>query len=115
MIPEINRRKLAYFIDVFCEKNYFDKDETVRVLTEGAMFGMIPKLHTDQFNSVGGIDEPSECNAISVDHLEVLKDKDIKKLAKYNDEDEKYMMASLLPGVSSFLDISYPPAKKANR
>lgn len=107
MIPEIARRKLAVFIDVFCEKNYFSPAETDRILSTGAKFGLIPKLHTDQFNSIGGIDIAIKNHAVSVDHLEVLKTKDINKLS----ENEK-IIATLLPGVSYFLDIPYPPARK---
>jgi imidazolonepropionase len=107
MIPEIAKRKLAVFIDVFCEKNYFSPAETDRILSTGAKFGLIPKLHTDQFNSIGGIDIAIKNHAVSVDHLEVLKAKDIKKLSEYGKT-----VATLLPGVSYFLDIPYPPARK---
>lgn len=106
MIPKIAKEKLAEFIDVFCEVNYFDKEDTARIFSEGIKFGMIPKIHTDQFNSIGGVGVALKHRAISVDHLEVLKDKDIKKLSGKN------TIATLLPGVSYFLDISYQPARK---
>lgn len=108
MIPEISRRKLAIFIDVFCEKDYFSPKETDKILITGRKFGLIPKVHTDQFNSIGGIKVALKNNAISVDHLEVLTQRDIKFLssAKHN------IIATLLPGVSYFLDIPYPPARK---
>ncbi|MBS1514957.1 MAG: imidazolonepropionase [Bacteroidetes bacterium] len=106
MIPKIAKEKLAEFIDVFCEVNYFDKEDTARIFSEGIKFGMIPKIHTDQFNSIGGVRAALKHRAISVDHLEVLKDKDIKKLSGKN------TIATLLPGVSYFLDISYQPARK---
>lgn len=106
MIPEIARRKLARFADVFCEKGYFDADETEMILSEAAKFGMIPKVHTDQFNSIGGIDTAIKVRAISVDHLEVLKDRDIRKLSGTD------IIATMLPGASYFLDIPYPPARK---
>lgn len=106
MIPLIAKKKLAKQIDIFCEKNYFDAADTLRILSEGVRFGMIPKVHTDQFNSIGGIGVAVKLNAASVDHLEVLKDKDIRMLSNKN------IIANLLPGVSYFLDISYPPAKK---
>ena len=106
MIPKIAKRKLAKFIDVFCEVNYFDAKESENILTLGAKFGLIPRLHTDQFNSIGGIDTAVKVNAISVDHLEVLKSKDIKKLTGKN------IIATLLPGTSYFLDIPYQPARE---
>lgn len=106
MIPEVAKRKLAKFIDVFCEENYFDAKETEGILRLGAKFGLIPRLHTDQFNSIGGIDVAIRVNAISVDHLEVLKLKDIKKLTGKN------ILATLLPGTSYFLNIPYQPARE---
>jgi imidazolonepropionase len=112
MIPEIKKRELAVFIDAFCEVNYFTAEETIRILTDGLMFGLIPKLHTDQFHSIGGVEAAISCNAISADHLEVLKDEDINKLSVYNRAANSYMIAGLLPGVSYFLDIAYPPARK---
>lgn len=107
MIPKIAQRRLAVFIDVFCEKNYFSPAETDRILSTGVKFGLIPKLHTDQFNSIGGVEIALKNNALTVDHLEVLKLKDIKRLSASGKT-----IATLLPGVSYFLDISYPPARK---
>jgi imidazolonepropionase len=107
MIPKIAQKRLAVFIDVFCEKNYFSPEETAGILKTGVQFGLIPKVHTDQFNSIGGVDIALQNNALSVDHLEVLKLNDIKKLSASGKT-----IATLLPGVSYFLDISYPPARK---
>jgi len=106
MIPAVASRGLAKYIDVFCEKGYFSAKDSMRILNTGAKFGLIPKLHTDQFYSIGGIDTAIKAGAISVDHLEVLKSSDIKKLRGKN------IIAVLLPGASYFLDISYPPARE---
>lgn len=106
MIPEIAKGKKARFIDVFCEKGYFNADETDRIISQGSRFGLIPKIHTDQFNSIGGIDIAIKNKAISVDHLEVLKRNDIKKLSG------KGIIATALPGVSYFLSIPYTPARE---
>ena len=106
MIPLIAKRKLAVFIDVFCEKGYFTAKESLKILSTGAKFGLIPKLHTDQFNSINGVETALDVNAISIDHLEVIKNSDIKKLSK------KKIIATLLPGVSYYLNISYQPARK---
>jgi imidazolonepropionase len=75
-------------------------------LSTGAKFGLIPKLHSDQFNSIGGVDVAIKLNAISIDHLEVLKSNDIKKLKNKN------IIATLLPGASYFLDVPYQPARE---
>ncbi len=106
MIPKVSERRLAYFIDVFCELNYFTAKETDTILQHGAKFGLIPKLHTNQFYSIGGINAAVENKAVSVDHLEVMKPGDIKALIGTG------IVACLLPGVSYFLDIPYAPARK---
>ncbi|HRE40128.1 MAG TPA: imidazolonepropionase [Ignavibacteria bacterium] len=111
MIPYVATHKLAKFNDVFCEKGYFDCDETDLILSVGVKFGLIGKLHTDQFHSIGGVGIALKNKAISVDHLEVLKSKDITKLSEYNSK-KKYCIATLLPGVSYFLNIPYQPARE---
>ena len=106
MIPPIVHKRLAKFIDIFCEKNYFNNKDTYYILSEGKKHGLIPKIHTEQFNSIGGIDVAVKLKVISADHLEVIKPADINKLSGTN------IIATLLPGVSYFLDIKYPPVRK---
>jgi imidazolonepropionase len=104
MIPEI--AELADYCDVFCEKGYFTIDETRKVLEKGIEYGLKPKLHTNQFNDIGGVEMAIELGAVSVDHLEVLSDEDVERLAKSE------TIATVLPGVSYFLNIPYSPARK---
>ena len=106
IIPKVSDEKLADYIDVFCEKNYFDIHDTHKILKCGIKYGLKPKIHVNQFNSLGGIKTALENNAISVDHLEVINDEDIKHL-KGSDT-----MATLLPSCSFFLNIPYAKAKK---
>ena len=113
MIPEIAGRKLAKFTDIFIEENYFDIEDADMIFSKGLEYGLIPKLHTDQFTSIGGINTAIKYNAASVDHLEVLKTEDIQKLSNYNsDKSNRKIIATLLPGVSYFLNISYQPARE---
>jgi len=51
MLPEIARQKLADFVDVFCEKNYFSVDDTEQILKAAAEYGLVPKIHVNQFNA----------------------------------------------------------------
>lgn len=106
MIPQIAERKLADFIDVFCERSYYTPAETAKIFLQGIRFGLIPKLHTNQFHSIGGIQTAINCKAISVDHLEVMKDSEIKALR------QRGVIAALFPAVSYFIDIPYAPARK---
>lgn len=106
MIPHIAKNNLAEFCDAFCELTAFTADEVDTIFTAAENHGLKIKLHTEQFNNIGGIDVALKHNAVSVDHLEVLKDSDITKLA---DTD---VVCDLLPGVSFFLNYQYAPARK---
>jgi imidazolonepropionase len=105
IIPLTAKRGLASFIDAFCEKNYYTPLETQLIFEQGRKFGLVPKLHTNQFYSVGGIETAIKCKAISVDHLEVMASREIKALSG------KDIIACVLPTVSYFLNIPYAPAR----
>lgn len=106
MIPLIAKKNLAVFIDAFCEKNYFSAGDTDKIFKQGRRFGLIPKLHANQFYSVGGVKAAVNNKAISVDHLEVMTSADINILKGTN------TIACLLPTVSYFINIQYAPARK---
>lgn len=106
MLPVIATQKLADFIDVFCEKGYYTPEETNQILKAGLQYGLIPKIHVNQFNSIGGIKVGIENNALSLDHLEVLTNED---LAHLKDSDT---IPVSLPSCSFFLGIPYTNARK---
>ncbi len=106
MIPQIAAEKLADFIDVFCEKVAFTPEETDRIINAGLQYGLIPKIHTNQFNSMGGIEVSVNRGALSVDHLEVITDEEINYLKNSK------TMPVLLPSAPFFLGDNYPPARK---
>ncbi|MDB4025283.1 imidazolonepropionase [Flavobacteriaceae bacterium] len=106
MLPVIAAEKLADYIDVFCEKGYYTPEETNQILKAGLQYGLIPKIHVNQFNSIGGIKVGIENNALSLDHLEVLTNKD---LAHLKDSDT---IPVSLPSCSFFLGIPYTNARK---
>jgi len=106
MLPEIAKNNLADFIDVFCETGYFTVTETEQIMEAGIRFGLKPKIHVNQFNSIGGIQAGIKYNALSVDHLEVMTSEDIEALK--NTE----TMPVALPSCSYFLGIPYTPARE---
>ncbi|HSD63748.1 MAG TPA: imidazolonepropionase [Ignavibacteriaceae bacterium] len=106
MIPHIAKNKLAEFCDAFCEKTAYNAGEVDAIFSAAQKSGLGLKLHTEQFNSIGGLNTALQKNAVSVDHLEVLTGNDIVKLA------ESDTVAVLLPGVSFFLNYGYAPARK---
>ena len=106
MLPNIKEEGLADYIDIFCETNYFSVDDMEKVISAGNKYGLKPKVHVNQFTSIGGIKKAVEWNAVSVDHLEVMKERDFTALQKSK------TIATLLPSCSFFIDIPYAPAKK---
>lgn len=106
MIPQIAKEQLSQYIDVFCEKGYFSLEQTERILQAGASYGLIPKIHVNQFNAFGGIALGVKYDALSVDHLEQLSEEDIQVLKTSS------TMPVALPSCSYFLSIPYTPARK---
>jgi imidazolonepropionase len=106
MLPEIAKEKLADFIDVFCESGYFTVAQTEQIMNAGIKHGLRPKIHANQFNSIGGIQIGIQYNALSVDHLEVMTPEDIEILKSTE------TMPVALPSCSYFLSIPYTPARE---
>lgn len=106
MIPAVAEEKLADYVDAFCEEGYFSVVETMEIVQRGAEFGMKSKIHVNQFNALGAIPELVKAGAVSVDHLEVLEDADIKALGGSN------TIATALPLCSLFLSIPYTQSRR---
>jgi len=106
MLPEISKNKLADYVDVFCESGYFSVEETEKIMEAGLAFGLKPKIHVNQFNSIGGIQAGVKFNALSVDHLEIMNPEDIEALK------DTETMPVALPSCSYFLSIPYTPARE---
>ena len=107
MIPAVAEQGIALYNDVFCEKNYFSLEETRKIVKTGKDFGLIPRLHVDEFEDIGGVELAIEMEAASVDHLMATSKESIKALAQ-ND-----VIATLLPGTTFFLGKDkYAPARQ---
>ena len=104
MLPDFADNQLIDFVDIFCEKNYFDDVDTRILCEKAAELGIPSKIHVNQFNSIGGIKAGVECKALSVDHLEVMNKNDLDLLKQGK------TMPVLLPGCSFFLGIDYANA-----
>lgn len=106
MLPKIAAENLADYIDAFLETGYFSIEETQLILEAGKQYGLIPKIHVNQFTAIGGIKTCVENGALTVDHLEIVTDEDI--LALQNSQ----TMPVALPSCSYFISIPYTPARK---
>lgn len=94
MIPEVAKRKLAKFCDVFCEEGVFTIDQSRRILLAAKEYKMESKLHADEIEPLGGAELAAEIGCVSADHLIAASDTGISRMA------EKGIIANLLPGTS---------------
>lgn len=106
MLPLVGENNLAEYLDVFCETGYFSVAETEKLMKAGKQFGLIPKIHVNQFTAIGGVKAAVDHNALSVDHLEEMNPEDFEILL------ESETMPVVLPSCSFFLSIPYAPARK---
>jgi imidazolonepropionase len=106
MLPQIARDKLADYVDVFCERDFFSPEETIQICQAALRFGLKPKLHANQLNNSGGVQAGVSLNAISVDHLESMDDDAIRCLGNAT------TIGTMLPAAAFFLRMQYPPARK---
>jgi len=90
-LPEIAKRNLAEYCDVFCEKGYFNLDQTRRILGEGLALGMKLRIHADWLAHSGGARLGSQLGVVSADHLIFTPKAEIRGLVK------KGVMGTFLP------------------
>lgn len=106
MLPKVAEEKLADYNDVFCETCAFDVRQTEKILKAGLEYGLIPRIHADEMNSLGSVPLGVELGAASVDHLVELTENDLTVLAKSN------TVATMMPGTCFFLNLGkYAPGK----
>lgn len=106
MIPYVVKKHLAVFCDVFCEQGYFDVVDSARILSEAQEHGMMLKIHAEELSAFGGAELAGKLGAASADHLEHITDQGIAALRDGN------VVATLLPGVSLYLNHDFAPARK---
>lgn len=106
MIPAVAEKKLADYIDVFCEQGFFSPDETELIVERGKVFGLKPRIHANQLHRSGGVQVGVKMGALSVDHLENIGEEEIELLKASN------VMPTALPGAAFFLNLPFPPARK---
>lgn len=105
MLPVIGEEKLADYIDVFCERNYFSVEQMEQVLLAGKKYGLKPKVHVNQFSIMGGIQKAIELGAVSVDHLEEIAEEDLIALKNCT------TIPTILPSCSHFISIPFGNAR----
>ena len=107
MLPAIGEEKLAEYCDIFCEQNYFDVDDSRRILTAAKQHGLKLRMHVDQLTNSGGATLAADLAAITADHLEQTGADGISALAKAG------VQPVLLPGsVYALGSKKYPKARQ---
>ena len=105
MIPAVAEEGLAKFCDVFCETGVFTPEESRRILDAGRAHGLIPKIHADEIDPIGGSQLAGEMGAISAEHLIVCPPEGIASMARGG------TVACLLPATSLYLGAAFAPAR----
>jgi imidazolonepropionase len=107
MLPRVASERLAEFCDVFCERGYFDIDQSRKILSAAQKLGLKLRGHVDQLTNSGGAKLMAEMGATTADHLEQTDGQGIAALKKAN------VQPVLLPGSVYALGSSrYPRARE---
>ena len=105
MLPRVAEEGLADYVDVFCDDGFFTVEETDRILSKAAEYGLQPKIHANELGVSGGVQVGVRHGALSVDHLEKTTEAEIEVLRGSG------TMPTMLPGCSFFLGLPYGNAK----
>jgi imidazolonepropionase len=106
MIPQAAQRKLAQFVDVFCDHGAFTAEETEQIFEAAARHGLSVRAHMGQLSQTA-LRPFLRFNPASFDHMDHVNDDDIAQLARHD------TIATLVPGANHFLGLKdYPPARK---
>ena len=106
LIPQAAAQQLATAVDVFVEQEAWHAEEAARMFACAAAHGLAVKLHTEQFQRVGGLELGLRMGALSVDHLEACDAAQLPLLANTS------TIATILPGVTLHLGIPAAPGRR---
>jgi imidazolonepropionase len=105
MIPAISKRKLAKFVDVFCDRGAFGSEETTRIFASAEKHGLAVRAHLGQLSETR-LEPLLRYRPASLDHMDHVNDADLKALA------ESDTVATFVPGANYFLGLGrYPNAR----
>jgi imidazolonepropionase len=107
VMPAVKERKLAEFVDIFCEDGYFSYDEAEYYIDKALEHNFRIKIHADEFSSNNAALLAVKKKAVSAEHLIAMSDEEIEAISASNTS------CIFLPGVSFFLKMKkYAPARK---
>ena len=107
MLPRVVKDKLAEFCDIFCERGYFDLEQSRKILTAAKKLGLKLRMHADQLTNLGAAKLAAELGATTADHLEKTDEQGIAAMKSAN------VQPVLLPGsVYALGSTCYPRARE---
>ncbi len=106
LIPAIARKKLAEYVDVFCDEGFFSVEESLRIIDCAQRARLSARVHGEELGLTGIAKRAAEAGAHSVDHLLKVDDAGIQALARTG------CVAVLLPGTALYLREPPAPARK---
>ncbi|MDX9827357.1 MAG: imidazolonepropionase [Spirochaetia bacterium] len=81
VLPEVARKKLAEFADIFCEKGVFELEDSRRYLEAAKALGLGLKIHADEIEALGGAGLAAAVGALSAEHLLKASSRDLAAMA----------------------------------
>ena len=106
MIPQAAKRKLAQFVDVFCDQGAFTAEEAEQIFDAAKQHGLSVRAHMGQLSETS-LRPFLRFNPASFDHMDYVNEDDIARLARHD------TVATLVPGANYFLGLKeYPRARK---
>jgi imidazolonepropionase len=106
LLPLVKEKKLAEFVDIFCEEGVFDVPQSRRYLEAAKELGFGLKIHTDEIIELGGSALAGEMHVTSAEHLIAIGHDGLASLA------DGGAIAMVLPGTSFYLDKNFAPVRK---
>lgn len=107
MIPKISEKRLASFVDIFCEKGAFNLTQTEKIASIAVKHNLKLRMHLEQLTHMNSVDIALKYNASSIDHAVMVSSGDIDKISKSK------TTVVLLPGTEVFLDqVKFAPARQ---
>jgi imidazolonepropionase len=106
MLPALRERRLARFVDIYCDRAAFTLEQARKYLEAARALGFGLRIHAEQFASTGAARLACELGAASADHLEQATAEDAAALGR------SPTVATLLPGSVFHLGLErYAPAR----
>lgn len=106
MIPAVGKRRLAKFVDVFCDRGAFDLEDTIQIFKAAVQNDLAVRAHVGQLTETR-LAPLLRYRPSSLDHMDYVNGDDLRALAACD------TIATLVPGANYFLGTErYPNARR---